>query len=205
MRVGGVVLCGGQSRRMGRPKATLPFGNEVMLTRVLRLLGDVVSPLVVVAAPMQLLPKLPEQVMLARDRSEGRGPLEGLYSGLLAVSTLVEAAYVTACDVPLLQHDFVRYMIEHLKDADVAVPTDGTFYHPLSAVYRTSIVNVIGDCVAEERLKVTGFYDQVQVNSVPLHQLRTVDADLESLMNVNNPADYHLALQRANLSQKSTD
>ena len=43
MDVGGVVLCGGQSRRMGQSKAMLPFGGEAMLQRALRLLGEVVD------------------------------------------------------------------------------------------------------------------------------------------------------------------
>ena len=58
--VGAIVLCGGMSRRMGRPKAWLPFGpDEVMLQRVVRLVREVVGPVVVVAAPEQELPMLP--------------------------------------------------------------------------------------------------------------------------------------------------
>ena len=59
MTAGGIVLCGGRSTRMGVPKATLPFGPETMLQRVVRLLGTVVSPIVVVAAREQSLPELP--------------------------------------------------------------------------------------------------------------------------------------------------
>ena len=51
MTVGGIVLCGGQSKRMGRPKAWLPFAGELMLPRVVRLLRTSVEPVVVVAAP----------------------------------------------------------------------------------------------------------------------------------------------------------
>ena len=54
----GIVLCGGRSTRMGVPKATLPFGNETMLQRVVRLLHTVVSPVIVVAARDQVLPEL---------------------------------------------------------------------------------------------------------------------------------------------------
>ncbi len=78
MQVGGVVLCGGQSRRMGRAKAWLPFGTEIMLPRVVRLLGEAVSPIVVVAAPEQDLPPLPDDVRVVRDEEKGRGPLQGL-------------------------------------------------------------------------------------------------------------------------------
>jgi molybdenum cofactor guanylyltransferase len=58
MSTAGIILCGGRSSRMGRPKAWLPFGSEFMLQRVVRILSDVVSPIAVVAAPGQDLPPL---------------------------------------------------------------------------------------------------------------------------------------------------
>ena len=79
--VGGIVLCGGKSTRMGVPKATLPFGPETMLQRVVRLLGTVVSPIIVVAAREQPLPELPDDVRVTRDEREERGPLEGSAPG----------------------------------------------------------------------------------------------------------------------------
>ncbi len=77
-------------RRMGSSKALLPFGAETMLQRVVRLLGTVVSPIVVVAAPEQSLPELPASVIVTRDEREGRGPLEGLRAGLKALPRIVE-------------------------------------------------------------------------------------------------------------------
>src|SRR5262245_66061476 len=101
MRVGGIVLCGGKSSRMGRPKAWLPFGDEVMLQRVVRIVREVVEPVVVVAAPGQDVP-LPPEVEIVRDEVEGRGPLAGLAAGLTALEGKVDAAYLSSCDVPFL-------------------------------------------------------------------------------------------------------
>ncbi|HZZ79106.1 MAG TPA: nucleotidyltransferase family protein, partial [Gemmataceae bacterium] len=78
MRVGGVILCGGQSSRMGRPKAWLPIGDEVMLPRIVRLLRETVAPLVVVAAAGQDLPELPADTKIVHDEQPGRGPLQGI-------------------------------------------------------------------------------------------------------------------------------
>src|SRR5262245_36754359 len=102
MTSGGIVLCGGRSTRMGSPKALLPFGSETMLQRVVRGLGTVVSPIVVVAAEGQELPELPTSIVIARDENEDRGPLEALRAGLKGLPEGAEAAYVTSCDVPLL-------------------------------------------------------------------------------------------------------
>src|SRR6188472_4226302 len=78
----GIVLAGGRSTRMGTSKAWMPFGPETMLQRVVRLLGDVVDPIVVVAADGQDLPVLRPGVRIIRDEREGRGPLEALRAGL---------------------------------------------------------------------------------------------------------------------------
>src|SRR5262245_18816411 len=114
MRVGGVVLCGGRSSRMGRAKAWLPFGDELMLPRVVRRLGEVVAPLVVVAAPGQDVPPLPDGVAVVRYAEEGRGPLQGLLAGLRGLEGRADAAYLSSCDVPFLRPAFVRRLIDLL-------------------------------------------------------------------------------------------
>src|SRR5262245_59514400 len=121
-KAAGIVLCGGRSSRMGRPKAWLPFGDEVLLQRMVRILSDVVEPIVVVAAPDQSLPALPEHVQIARDESEFLGPLNGLATGLASLGDEVPVAYLSSCDVPFLRPAFVRRVIESLGDADICMP-----------------------------------------------------------------------------------
>src|SRR5947208_6518233 len=99
MNVGGIVLCGGRSSRMGRPKAWLPVGDELMLPRVVRVLREAVGPVVVVAAPGQDVPPLSAGVEVVRDEVEGLGPLAGLAAGLAALDGPADAAYLSACDV----------------------------------------------------------------------------------------------------------
>jgi len=82
---GGIVLCGGRSRRMGRDKTWLRFGAETMLQRVVRLLGEAVDRLVVVGGIGQQLPPLDGSIRLLRDRQADRGPLEGIAVGLAAL------------------------------------------------------------------------------------------------------------------------
>jgi molybdenum cofactor guanylyltransferase len=204
MQVGGIVLCGGQSRRMGTPKALLPFGPELMLQRVVRLLGEIVQPLVVVAAPDQNLPPLPSETILVRDRDKDRGPLEGLRAGLSALDTQVEAAYATGCDVPLLVPAFVRLLIDQLANHQIAVPVDGQFYHPLAAVYRTAVVQQIEQLLAEDRLKPRFLFDTVPTCRVPVEQLRRVDPMLHTLANLNRPEEYLAALALAGFDAASS-
>jgi molybdopterin-guanine dinucleotide biosynthesis protein A len=182
---------------MGFAKATLPFGPELMLPRVVRLLSNVVSPIVVVAAPQQELPPLPEGVIVARDEREGRGPLEGLLAGLTTIAPHAEAAYATSCDVPLLVPAFVRLMIERLSEHQIAVPVESEFHHPLAAVYLTGVTSVIAELLAADRLRPVFLFERVATRRVPVDDLRAVDPRLDTLKNLNHPADYLAALAEA--------
>src|SRR5215470_5813664 len=127
MTVAGIVLCGGQSQRMGRPKAWLPFAGEIMLPRVVRLLREVVEPVVVVAAPGQDVPPLPAEVAMVRDEEQGRGPLQGLAAGLASLRGKADAAFLSSCDVPLLRPAFVLRLVELLGDNLIGVPRVGGY------------------------------------------------------------------------------
>lgn len=199
MRKAAVVLCGGESRRMGLPKATLPFGPETMLARIVRTVRQSVSAVAVVAAPRQGLPPLPAGVIVARDRRGGRGPLEGLAAGLRAVGEQADAVYATSCDVPLLQIAFVDQLFALLGDHQIVVPKDGRFHHPLAAVYRTSVLPRVEQLLDEDRLRPVFLFESVATLRVPIKQLRNVDPALSSLRNLNEPRDYLRALSDAGL------
>ncbi len=199
-RLGGVVLCGGQSRRMGQSKAWLPFGDERMLPRIVRLLGEVVEAVVVVAAPRQELPPLGENVTVARDAREGRGPLQGLAAGLSLCVDRFDAVYVTSCDVPLLQAAFVRRMFELLGDHAIAVPQVDGYHHPLAAVYRPRVVDEIDRLLAADVLRVGELFEACPTRTVSREELIEVDCELSTLRNLNQPEDYRNALWAAGLA-----
>jgi molybdopterin-guanine dinucleotide biosynthesis protein A len=197
--VGGIVLCGGKSTRMGVPKATLPFGGETMLQRVVRILGGVVSPIIVVAARDQSLPALPDDVTVTRDEREAKGPLEGIRAGLSALPESVDAAYITSCDVPLLVPAFVERMIGLMGDHDIAVMEIDGFPHPLSAVYRRDTLPHVESLLAGDRLRPVFLFDAVRTRRVKPEEMIVVDPQLTTLRNLNTPEDYRAALADAGL------
>jgi molybdopterin-guanine dinucleotide biosynthesis protein A len=201
--IGGIILCGGKSSRMGRPKAWLPFGTELLLQRVVRILSAVVSPVVVVAARGQDLPELPAGVEIARDEHEALGPLAGLAAGFAALGNRAEAAYASSCDVPLLQPAFVARMIESLEDYDLAIPRDGQYHHPLAAVYRTELETTVRELIAADRLRPFFLLERARAREIDVSELRAVDPELWSLRNINTPEEYEAALRDAGLSEAS--
>lgn len=182
---------------MGSSKALLPFGPETMLQRVVRLLGTVVSPVVVVAANEQPLPDLPPTLIVTRDEQEGRGPLEGLRAGLKALPAAVERAYVTSCDVPLLVPDFVRRLLDLAEGFDIAVMEVDGFAHPLSAVYRRDTLVQVELLLSQDRLRPAFLFDAVRTRRVKRDEIIGADPGLLTLRNLNTPADYRKALSAA--------
>jgi len=202
MIAAGIVLCGGKSTRMGTSKALLPFGPETMLQRVVRLLSDVVSPTVVVAAGDQELPVLPDDVIVTRDEREGRGPLEGLRAGLKALPDHVDVAYVTSCDVPLLVPAFVTQMLALSTGHDIAVMEIDGFTHPLSAVYRRATLPHVERLLANDRLRPVFLFDAVNTRRVHPEEM-TADRELRTLRNLNTREDYEQALLDAGMSLRN--
>ena len=197
IKVGGIVLCGGQSKRMGRPKAWLPFAGELMLPRVVRLLGEAVCPVVVVAAPDQDLPPLPPDVAVVRDEEKGRGPLQGLAAGLAAMRGRAEAAYLSSCDVPFLQPAFVRRLLDLLGANAICVPRVGEYHHPLAAVYRVEVAEAVRRLLAEGRLRPFFLFEAVPTRVVAAAELADVDPAFQTLRNLNTPEEYEAALREA--------
>jgi molybdopterin-guanine dinucleotide biosynthesis protein A len=194
MRVGGIVLCGGQSKRMGRPKAWLPFGSELMLPRVVRLLGEAVAPIVVVAAPEQDLPPLPCDIAVVRDDEKGRGPLQGLAAGLEALRGRADAAYASSCDVPFLRPAFVSRLVELLGEHLVCVPRVEGYHHPLAAVYRLDVADAVRRLLAEDRLRPFFLFEAMPTRVVEAGELADVDPDFRTLRNLNTPEEYEAAM-----------
>ncbi len=200
MNPGAVVLCGGESRRMGRPKAWLPFGPERLLQRVVRLVGTVARPIVVVAAPGQELPDLPDDVAIVRDPVAGRGPLQGLAVGFAAMPDPVELIYATATDVPFLEPRWITRLVELIGDADLAIPDIDGHLHPLAALYRKrTILPLLESLLAQDRLRLSSLAGIAPARVVDEEDLRDVDPGFGTLRNLNEPEDYERALRDAGL------
>jgi molybdopterin-guanine dinucleotide biosynthesis protein A len=167
---------------MGRPKAWLPVAGEPMLLRVVGVLSDVVSPVVVVAADGQDVPPLPTGVELVRDPEPDRGPLQGLAAGLAAVADRADAAFVAACDLPFLSPALVRTTLAALDGFDAAVP-ETERPHPLAAAYRVGVLQTVEAMLAAGERRMTDLLARIRARRI------SVD-DPALLRNVNTPEEY---------------
>ena len=189
-----IVLCGGRSTRMARDKASLPFGDETMLERIVRVVSEVVDEVWVVAREGQ---EIAGDFQIARDSSEGYGPLAGLCAGLEAMSA--ERAFLTSCDVPLLRPAYVERLLALSRGFPIAVPVIGDRSMVTSAVYAREVLPVARRLLAEHRLRPLFLVEAFDARIVSESELREVDPDLESLVDCNTPETYRRALRATGL------
>jgi molybdopterin-guanine dinucleotide biosynthesis protein A len=194
MRYGGIILCGGKSSRMGTSKAHLQFGAETLLQRIVRIMGEVLDPLVVVAANGQELPDLETKVMICRDKNEGQGPLEGLAAGLDALKERCDAVFLSSCDVPFLKKEFILGMTKALGESRMCIPRTEGYFHPLASVYRVDVLSDVQQLLGEKKLRPFFLLEKVKGKIIEETQLKQFDPELFSLKNLNTPEDFQQAL-----------
>ena len=200
----GIVLAGGRSSRMGTPKAALEWHGSTLLRRTAGILARVADgPVVVVRAAGQALPELPPAVEVVDDPCEGLGPVQGLAAGLAAVAGRAEIAFVCSTDLPFLHPAFARRVLRAVADGtDVGLPVARGYPQPLAAAYRTTLAPVAERLVREQRLRPAFLFDECTVARLDDATLRAdpilaaLDPDLDSVLNVNEPADYEAARAR---------
>ncbi len=201
----GVVLAGGRSSRMGTPKAALEWHGSTLLRRTVGILARATGgPVIVVRAKGQDLPGLPPGTEVVDDTREGKGPVQGIATGLAALAGRAEAAFVSSTDMPFLHPAFVRRVLRALdaERADVALPVARGYPQPLAAAYRTSLAGTAERLVREDRLRPAFLFGEcavIRLDEALLRQdamLAALDPGLDSVLNVNEPADYRAARAR---------
>jgi molybdopterin-guanine dinucleotide biosynthesis protein A len=194
-QVSGIVLAGGVSRRLGRDKSMEMLGDRPLISRVIGRLSGVAEETVVVVNDERrresLLPLIDAAESVV-DAYPGKGPLEGIFTGLSAISA--EWGIVVGCDMPFLNESLLREMLSLREGSDAVVPMVNGLPDPTHALYSKSCLPHIRRRLEGGDLKVTRFYDDVRVRFVSEHEVDRLDPDHYSFFNVNAEADLERAL-----------
>jgi molybdopterin-guanine dinucleotide biosynthesis protein A len=205
-RASGIILAGGQSRRMGRDKAFLSVGGVPLIERVIGALTRITSDLILVTNAPEEYAHLGTR--LTRDWIPGTGPLGGIYSGLRMAENPL--AIAVSCDLPFLDPDLLRYQLALAEQFDVVIPSvpdpskppaprgrqptaKDTDLHPLHAVYSKNCLEPMRVRIAAGDFRLIGFHDAVRVRVVTQEEVDRFDPQHQSFFNVNTPEDLEFA------------
>lgn len=187
-----VVLCGGRSARMGRPKALLPWGGLPLIAHLVRSLGEIAEEVVVVSSPELELPPLPNaSVRVVLDRAPGLGPLGGIREGLHAIES--DRALVTGTDTPFVDAAFVRALAAAGDPTGSAACVLGDYVQPFPALYARALAPLADELIAAGRMRPLFLLeagDYRRVDGEPWRERGVFDS-------FNTPAEYLAAVARA--------
>lgn len=199
MRLGSLILAGGRSTRMGRPKESLPFGGDTLLGRAIAAVATACHPILVVARSDQHLPPLPPTADRVADASPGDGPLAAIATGLAHLRRAHgfaddDAAFVVGCDQPFVDAALIALLHGRLGDARLVLPRAAGHLQPLCAIWRIGTDITIGELLRADVRTPRRVAEVVPTRVVDEAELRAFDPDLRCLHNVNSPTDYERAL-----------
>jgi len=186
--VSGIILAGGQSRRMGRDKALIDFQGKPIIAHVIDTLRTLVQDVVVVSNRSNSYDLLGAHVVA--DYDPPCGPLGGIAAGLQAMDS--ELAIVVACDMPFLNVSLLRWLIDQAEGYDAVVPQTGDEYEPLHAIYRRTCYNPIARRIEQGDRRVISFFADVRLRPIKEAAWRAIDPAGRSLVNLNTPGDLSL-------------
>jgi molybdopterin-guanine dinucleotide biosynthesis protein A len=187
----GTVLAGGKSRRFGRNKAIEIFEGERLIERQVRALRSLFPEVMIVSNTPELYLDL--NVTTVADVVPGRGPLGGIYTGLLFAQG--DSIFVTACDMPFLQLPVIRRMVDLFPGHDVVVPRLGEYLEPLHGIYSPRCLPHIKRMLDREDLQVIRFFPSLKVAYLHEEEIRRLDPAGLSFFNINTPEDLERATE----------
>jgi molybdopterin-guanine dinucleotide biosynthesis protein A len=201
--VSGIILAGGQSRRMGRDKAFIELGGKPIIQRALDAVRAVCTETIIVANDTETYARWGARVV--SDVFPGKGALGGVFSGLQAAREVY--ALAVACDMPFLNVELLRYLVSLAPAFDVVIPraddpsaqsvrgdgrsTKRIGLHPLHAVYSKNCLAAMETRLKAGDLRLIGFPATVRV--VEAEEIDRFDGGHWSFFNVNTAEDLIVA------------
>ncbi len=199
--MGAIVLCGGQSTRLGIDKTELIFRDQTFLELVVQQVSKVAKHVVLVGRINSESHHLAENIISLQDERDGLGPLEGIRVGLKCLADRnIPLAFVTSCDVPLLKPELIRFLISQRCERSAIVPVDGARVYGMTAIYETELHSRIEERLENKQLRVSELADAFDARKVPVNELKDVDPNLDSMTNINSAQDYQALLDRFQLT-----
>ena len=180
-----IILSGGNNRRMLHNKAFLQMGQKSIIEREIEVLSTLFSRIIVVTNTPENHEHL--RVSLVSDVVPGKGPLGGIYSGLMASKDKYN--FVVSCDLPFLNAGLISYMIELTEGHDIVVARLNGLVEPLHTIYSKHCLIPIKRQLDRNELKIQSFFGEVKVRYIRESEIKKYDPKGIAFFNVNTEED----------------
>ena len=183
MMPSGFVLAGGQSRRMGRDKALLPYRGRTLVAHVAGIVKEALGnggDVAIVGDPARYADL---DYPVHADRVPSRGPLSGIITALRLSKT--DWNLVVACDMPSLAASNLRILLERARESQaqcVAARSPAGELEPLCAVYHRGCLSILEQAFRSKQLKMRDLLPELQADSVAF--------PAAALANANTPEEW---------------
>ncbi|MBE9536192.1 MAG: molybdenum cofactor guanylyltransferase [Proteobacteria bacterium] len=191
--VTGIILAGGESRRMGTDKALIRLSGKTLIDQTACIFRKLFAETIIIS-------KNPGRFKTAgcrelADSSDERGAMVGLLTALEASGT--EFIFTAACDMPFLNDQVISLIVKKGRDFDVALPCSGGHTHPLHALYSKRCLKAMTESLARGEKSLKCFIKSLPSDRVRLisdEEIGAIDPETDSLLNMNTPKELESVL-----------
>lgn len=184
MKFSAIILAGGKNSRMKQNKALIKLKEKTFIETITDQLEPFFDEIIIITNTPREYDFLPYNKYT--DLILNKGPLGGIHSGLIHAK--YEYAFVTACDMPLVNGVAAKKLCKMVQGYDGVVPRKGQYLQPLFAVYKKSCISYIKKCLKENSLQIPSFYPYINILYKDWSEIMDEDPD-KTFFNVNTPED----------------
>ena len=183
----GVILSGGLNTRFdGENKAFIRVGGRRIIDRILDVFSDLFDEIILVTNHPELF--LQWDLTIVTDIFDLRSSLTGIHTGLFYSNN--PYAFFSACDTPFLKKELVEILVKQIEQKiDIIMPETAAGFEPLCAIYSKRCLKAAEDHLKANKVKIQWAFRSNRIRNIPENQLRTVDPELRSFLNINTPED----------------
>lgn len=185
--VAGVILAGGQSSRMGRNKALLPYHGKPLIESVYRVMAELFEQVAVVTNSPDDYSFLP--CAKIPDIHAGMGSIAGIHAGL--VWSPEERLFVVGCDMPFVEQELVRRLAAMAVGKSCVVPSTPGGLEPLHAIYAKRILPLLDEALTSDRRRIIDILELMEAKVIPVEEIAAISPQFRSFVNLNTPEDYN--------------
>ena len=185
-QIGGIILAGGKSSRMGKDKVFLSYQGKMLIQHSLDL-AQAVCAQVLISANGQGFDRF--HLPIVRDEIGGCGPIGGIYSTLKHAD--LGWNFVLSCDTPFVSREVVERLIMNIADFDCIVPIHGSLKEPLVALYHKKANPKIKKFISKGVFKLKVLVTELNTKLVDVSDL--VEKDPKLFQNFNFPDDLNFS------------